>query len=67
MNDKSLTERLRASPTSEIMLEAANHIDALTTALKKCAAVCAGETVNKNGLVDALELAMAALAQEQGK
>jgi len=27
MADKSLAERLRASPTSEIMMEAADHID----------------------------------------
>lgn len=40
--------------------------DALREALKDCAAVCAGETFSKSGLVRALELARAALAQEQG-
>jgi len=29
MDGKTLSQRLRASPTSEIMLESANHIDAL--------------------------------------
>ena len=35
----------------------------LLEALKACAAVCAGETVNKNGLINALTLARDALAK----
>lgn len=37
----------------------------LREALKKCAAVCAGETTTKNGLVDALEVARASLTKHQ--
>lgn len=37
----------------------------LLDALKKCAAVCAGETMNKNGLIDALESARTAIAKAQ--
>lgn len=40
--------------------------DELLAALKACAAVCAGETVNKRGLVSALEQARAALAKCEG-
>jgi hypothetical protein len=35
----------------------------LVAALKLCAAVCAGNTTNKRGLVEALEAARAALAK----
>lgn len=35
----------------------------LLAALKLCAAVCAGETMNKNGLIHALESARAAIAK----
>lgn len=38
----------------------------LLEALKACAAVCAGETMNKRGLVSALEQARAALAKCEG-
>ena len=37
----------------------------LIRALKLCAAVCAGETVHKSGLVEALEAARAVLAKVQ--
>ena len=40
--------------------------DELMAALKACAAVCAGETVNKRGLVSALEQARTALAKCEG-
>lgn len=39
----------------------------LLEALKACAAVCAGETMNKRGLISALEQARAALAKCQGE
>lgn len=35
----------------------------LLEAIKKCAAVCAGETTHKNGLIEALESARAALGK----
>jgi hypothetical protein len=35
----------------------------LLAALKECAAVCAGETMNKNGLIRALEMSRAAIAK----
>lgn len=35
----------------------------LLEALKYCAAVCAGEVMNKNGLINALEKARAAIAK----
>lgn len=38
----------------------------LLEALKLCAAVCAGETSYKRGLVEALEAARAALAKAEG-
>jgi len=38
----------------------------LLEALKACAAVCAGETTNKRGLISALEQARAALAKCEG-
>lgn len=38
----------------------------LMEALKACAAVCAGETTNKRGLISALEQARAALAKCEG-
>jgi hypothetical protein len=39
----------------------------LLEALKLCAAVCAGETINKNGLIAALESARAAIAKATGE
>jgi hypothetical protein len=39
----------------------------LLEALKLCAAVCAGETINKNGLIAALESARAAIARATGE
>lgn len=39
----------------------------LLQALKKCAAVCAGETMNKNGLIEALEAARAAIRKATGE
>jgi len=39
--------------------------DELLEALKKCAAVCAGETMNKNGLIRALEMARVAIARAE--
>ena len=38
----------------------------LLEALKACAAVCAGETMNKRGLISALEQARAALSKCEG-
>ena len=38
----------------------------LLEALKDCAAVCAGETMSKQGLVNALEKARAAIAKATG-
>lgn len=38
------------------------YIEELRDALKACAAVCAGETTTKSGLITALEKARAALA-----
>jgi hypothetical protein len=38
----------------------------LLIALKSCAAVVAGETMNKQWLIEALELARAAIAKAQG-
>jgi hypothetical protein len=38
----------------------------LLEALKACAAVCAGEVVNKNGLIFALEQARAAITKATG-
>ena len=38
----------------------------LLEALKACAAVCAGETMNKRGLISALEQARAAIAKATG-
>jgi len=38
----------------------------LLAALKECAAVCAGETMNKNGLIRALEMSRAAIAKATG-
>jgi hypothetical protein len=38
----------------------------LLDALKACAAVCAGEVMHKNGLVNALEKARAAIAKATG-
>lgn len=43
------------------------RVKELEGALKGCAAVCAGETMSKNGLVLALENARAALAKCQGE
>lgn len=40
--------------------------DELLAALKACAAVCAGKTMSKRGLVSALEQARAALAKCEG-
>ncbi len=37
----------------------------LLEALKKCAAVCAGDTTHKDGLIEALELARKALAKAE--
>jgi hypothetical protein len=42
-------------------------IEELTKALKLCAAVCAGETTTKSGLIDALEKARAALHRATGE
>jgi len=57
--------------TTHLMWEgwqARSTIDAeLVEALKLCAAVCAGETMHKSGLVRALEKARAALAKHKGK
>lgn len=39
----------------------------LLDALKLCAAVCAGEVMDKNGLVNALEKARAAIAKATGE
>jgi hypothetical protein len=39
----------------------------LLAALKACAAVCAGETSNKGGLIAALELARSALAKAEAR
>ena len=39
----------------------------LLEALKACAAVCAGETMNKRGLISALEQARAAIAKATGE
>lgn len=39
----------------------------LLEALKSCAAVCAGETMSKQGLVNALEKARAAITKAQGE
>lgn len=41
----------------------ADAVKDLVDALNKCAAVCAGETFHKNGLVEALESARSALAK----
>jgi hypothetical protein len=38
----------------------------LMSALRGCAAVCAGEVMNKNGLIDALETARSALSRANG-
>lgn len=38
----------------------------LLEALKACAAVCAGETMNKRGLISALEQARAAMRKATG-
>jgi len=38
----------------------------LLYALKACAAVCAGETMSKQGLINALEKARAAISKAQG-
>lgn len=38
----------------------------LLFALKACAAVCSGQAMNKNGLVNALELARSAIAKAEG-
>jgi hypothetical protein len=38
----------------------------LLAALKECAAVCAGETINKNGLIRALEMSRAAITKATG-
>jgi len=59
------------NPFTQAMWEgwqARSTIDAeLVEALKLCAAVCAGETMHKSGLVRALEKARAALAKHKGK
>ena len=39
----------------------------LLEALKKCASVCAGETMSKSGLISALESARAAIAKATGE
>lgn len=39
----------------------------LLEALKKCAAVCAGETMHKNGLIEALDAARAAIRKATGE
>lgn len=39
----------------------------LYEALERCAAVCAGQDMTKNGLIDALEAARAALAKVRGE
>lgn len=39
----------------------------LLAALKYCSAVCAGEIMNKNGLINALELARKALTKATGE
>lgn len=44
----------------------ADHYLEVLEALKKCAAVCAGETMSKNGLIEALEAARAAIAKATG-
>ena len=38
----------------------------LLEALRKCAAVCSGQTMHKSGLIDALESARAAIAKATG-
>lgn len=38
----------------------------LLDALKLCAAVCAGETMHKDGLIKALDTALAAIAKAEG-
>lgn len=44
------------------IVRAVNAHEGLVRALKLCAAVCAGETMDKNGLIAALEAARAALS-----
>lgn len=39
----------------------------LLEALQLCAAVCAGETMNKQGLINALEKARAAISKAKGQ
>lgn len=58
-----MLEKQGAEAGARIDAQAA-EIALLREALKKCAAVCAGETFHKQGLIDALEAARAALAQE---
>ncbi len=48
---------------AEFIVRACNSHDDLVKALKLCAAVCSGETMNKNGLIKALEAARSALAK----
>lgn len=50
---------------AQAALQAANAQE-LIRALKECAAVCAGEMTTKNDLINALELARAALAKATG-
>lgn len=48
-------------------MQLVERVKELEHALKGCAAVCAGKTMSKNGLVLALENARAALAKCQGE
>lgn len=59
-------EAVGAGGVSPLMGDAKDaEIARLRIALKKCAAVCAGDILNKNGLIDALESAKAALTQQE--
>lgn len=54
---------------SQEQMEIAHLISAapeLLKALQTCAAVCAGETMHKDGLIEALELARAAITKAKG-
>lgn len=60
-----LRDRANAESGSNARLIAA--APDLLEALKACAAVCAGETMSKSGLIHALEKARAALARATGE
>lgn len=60
--------RLSAELSSSITLvfDLTAQRNQLLEALKQCAAVCAGETMSKSGLINALENARAAISKATG-